>query len=145
LACFQSYACTYTTCTYIHVQANLKFCGTMWNVCTFIGTCMKTTGQSKILRHFVERMYLHMKVYLYIRTCMKTTSQSTMGDQCFVLICSGIPGDCDALYFLQEEKPIFSFLGNIFWLKCNYTNTKKTMLHFKLHIHVFLCKKLQNC
>jgi hypothetical protein len=30
-----------------------------------------------------------------------------MGDHGFVLICSGIPGDGDALYFLQEKKPIF--------------------------------------
>jgi hypothetical protein len=30
-----------------------------------------------------------------------------MGDHGFVLICSGIPGDRDALYFLQERKPIF--------------------------------------
>jgi hypothetical protein len=37
-----------------------------------------------------------------------------MGDHGFVLICSAIPGDRDALYFLQERKPIFSFLGNIF-------------------------------
>jgi hypothetical protein len=43
-----------------------------------------------------------------------THSILTMGDHGFVLICSGIPGDRDALYFLQERKPIFFLLGNIF-------------------------------
>jgi hypothetical protein len=49
-----------------------------------------------------------------------------MGDHGVVLIYSGIPGVRDALYFLQEKKTkIFSFLRNIFWLKCNYTRIKK--------------------
>jgi hypothetical protein len=32
-----------------------------------------------------------------------------MGDHGFVLIDSGIPGDRDALYFLQEKKHFFPF------------------------------------
>jgi hypothetical protein len=67
---------------------------------------------------------------------MKRLFACTMGDHGFVLICSGIPGDRDALYFLQERKPIFSFLGNIFWLKCNYTHTKK--LCYILN-YIFMC------
>jgi hypothetical protein len=85
----------------------------------------------------VRKLGGSLSLYLKVFVCfIKQVCLLAMGDHGFVLICSGIPGDCDALYFLQEEKPIFSFLGNIFWLKCNYTHTKK--LCYILN-YIFMC------